>query len=262
MADLEIPLDSGTATVEIPAPAPDASGTNKDITWVTPDLAVLFATPNLQSGLNVGTINSDWAFVGNNAKANFEMTAAGDGYRDGRMAVCTLAAVVALLGITEDDILNGVYELCIEIDPQSDPGSNNVVGMALVNDSTRATMDGSGGGYRGSTIGPNLVVPSTTEASLDNGVLGSGSEQLWNISKMLCTYPIQGIYCIATVYQQLTTGPTDGAQFSTTGVSTALNPKATPLYLTVYGGSNAAATVDADMNIRFGCRAGPHNSQA
>ena len=260
-ATLEIPQNNGTATLEIPAIASSGNGAGPDITWVTPDLAVLFAVPNLQSGANVGTINSDWAFLANNAKANFDMNAAGDGYRDGRIGVCTFADVVALFdGPTETDFLDGIYELCIEVDPQVAPGSNNVVGLALVNDNTRATMDGAGGGFRGGA--GDVVVASTTEASLDNGTIGTTVVFAAADNKFVCFFPIFGTYVIATSHQQLTANPVGGSQFSTTGASTALNPKALPLYLTVYGGSGAASTVDADMDIRFGYRAGPHNSQA
>lgn len=226
--------------------------------WITPDLSTLFGGGTAVDGANV-TVNTAWTFSGNNASCNITMSGSADGPREGYALPVAIGPLCDLLGITEAQVLDGTREIVALVDPQSDPTDNMIGGVLLTNSTTQADFDGGGGGYRGSTLGVNQVVPVAYDAIQDYPAVASANQH-WNISSMFVTLPIKGIYCVPYVTQLLSAPPITSRQWSTTGAGTNVwspDPP-TALYIGLFAGG-PIGTADIDMDIHFGARGGSSN---
>ena len=249
MSTIVIPTDASGAAIVIPTGGNPSSGISfieADATWWT-------GSGTKEAGGSV-VVNTAWAGSGNNFTTNVTVVT-DDGFREGYSWRTPITPLLALLDTTEAKLLSGEDVLVAFIRAKIDPTDNVIGGLALTSGEAIASMDGGGGGYRGSTDGANLVTPCAFVAGSDFGSNGGATSTFGN-SGFLVELPVVGLYALPTSIQTLDVEVDEERQFSRpTSVSTPFSPSPpVALHLTLFAGGNGSVTGGIDMDVWFAVR--------
>jgi len=208
------------------------------------------------SGTRVNSVGSAWAVSGNNVQATASVQVSTDGLSEGYCWAVEADVLIAALGTTAANLLNGVHSVNVAIRQQSDPGAGCNAGVAFARSSDDSggvgTLTGGGGGFRAATGDSTTITPMAFDSSQESS--GAGFSDI-ETSAAVVRLEGYGGYWQATASMQVS-----GQTYLERGIKNASGfaSVSDQIWLVMWLGGATAETVSADMDIWFALTAGPN----